>query len=106
MANSSITLKVTPGELEKQAKSVTRIIEKIEKDFNGIEQVVNGTNYWQGAASEKHKKIFEENKKDISEILKRLREHPEDLKTMAGIYSETENENENIAKELPADVIS
>ena len=103
---AEIELMVEPSELKSQAKKVTECIKDIEKDFKDIGRIVNHTSYWKGAASDKHKELFSNNKEDITEIINRLKEHPKDLKKMAGIYDAAEEANVAVAKSLLTDVIS
>lgn len=42
---------------------------------------------------------------DWTYIIKRLKEHPEDLLEMAGVYKEAEKTTTQIANSLPGDVI-
>lgn len=102
---SNFVINVAPEKLKEQAETVTEYINAIEKDFDGIRQIVkNSVLYWQGDASKKHRQIFDGNEEDIQQILKRLREHPVDLQKMAGVYEQTEQLNETLASNLPNDV--
>ena len=49
--------------------------------------------------------ILKENKADVTEILKRLKEHPTDLQKMAGVYVKAEKTATKLANALPKDVI-
>lgn len=103
---ASINLKVSPDALKKKSGEITNDISAIEKDFEKIDQYVTGTKkYWEGDASEVHIKGYNKMKEDFKTIIKRLKEHPKDLETMAGIYEETENTLKTIAEALPTDVL-
>lgn len=106
MAGASIHIKVDPQDLKRQSQDVQTVIQTIKKDFDTIRRIVRSANYWQGDASKKHKKLFEDNEQDINEILKRLNEHPVDLRKMAGVYSEAEEASIELANKLPDSVIS
>ncbi len=106
MAGGSIHVKVDPRKLLEESRAVESTVSAIKKDFDYVRSIVNGTSYWQGDAEKKHKKIFSDNEEDIREILKRLGEHPVDLRKMAGVYSDAEQENEQRANRLPDGVIS
>ncbi len=103
---ASINLKVSPEELKKKAGEITKEINAIEKDFEKIDQYVTGTKkFWEGDASDVHIKGYNKMKDDFKTIIKRLKEHPTDLQTMAGVYEETETTIKTIAAALPTDVI-
>lgn len=99
-------MKVSTEVLRAQSKKVQEYVTAMQKDFDGMRKVINGsTKYWIGDASDQHRAMLEKNEESISEILKRLKEHPIDLEKMAGVYEATEELNEQLASELPADVI-
>ncbi len=99
-------MKVDPEKLKEQADAVSECVNQIKKDFDGIRQLVKRSGiYWQGEAGRRHYQIFEENEEDISQILKRLGEHPTDLLKIAGIYIKIEQLNETVAGSLPEDVL-
>ncbi len=104
---ASITLKVTPAELKKKSGEITNSINSIEKDFQEIDKLITGTKkYWQGDASDQHIQSYMKMKEDLTKIVRRLREHPEDLEKMAGIYEEVESTVTQIANALPTDVVT
>lgn len=103
---ASIILKVKPDELKKKSGDIKKEITRIESEFKEIDRVVTGTKkYWEGEASDQHIKSYTKMKDNITEIIKRLKEHPEDLEKMAGVYEETENQAKQIASILPADIL-
>lgn len=98
-------IKVTTSELENQSKQVEADIKSIEKHWKQIEDIINGTRYyWEGEASDTHFRIYKDVEGDVSRILARMRENPEKLLTMAGIYKETEMNAESQAAKLPTDI--
>ena len=52
-----------------------------------------------------HRETYNEQKPKIEEMLKRLKEHPVDLVTIAQMYENVESELQSIAAELPGDII-
>ena len=99
-------MKVSTEVMRAQATKVDGYIKAIKKDFDEIRRVVNASkSYWVGDASDKHRSIFGEREDDIDLILRRLAEHPNDLRKMAGIYEEAEQVNEILASQLPENVI-
>lgn len=109
MANSAGVfgnLRVTPEEMLKKASEIERYVKRIENQFGELERIVNRTaGYWNGDAGDKYRNVYKEDKDERVEIVKRLKEHVSDLRSMSGVYSTTEKEVEVIANDLPADVI-
>ena len=90
---ASLVLRVTPEALEKKAEEFTGIVNEIKARFDQIEAVSARTKgYWQGEAGDKDRAGYESYKDDISNVIRRLQEHPTDLLSMAGIYREAETD--------------
>lgn len=101
-----IQLKVSPDILKSKAQEITAQANNISKSWQEMCNVISHSkSYWEGDASDYHRKAFDENKDDVDQILRRLREHPKDLMQMAGIYTQAESEAEQIASSLPDDII-
>lgn len=109
MANtlgSDVMIKVTPEELYAKSQSISSILAKTQQNFQEMEDVINKTEgYWIGEAGEAHREMFRDMTPHIEEITKRITEHIRDLNEIAGVYQETEREIQEIAEQLPADVI-
>lgn len=98
-------IKVTPAELKNQANQVSSDIKSIEKHWNSISDLVNGTRtYWEGDASDTHIRIYKDVEEDVNKIIARMKENPVKLLAMAGIYDDAEQSAESTASELPTDV--
>lgn len=103
---SSFTLKVTPEVLEQKADGFWQIIERIERHFQQIDVLSEKTRaYWRGEAGDVDREGYSSFKDDITDILRRLDEHPSDLLKMAGIYKQAERENRIISEQLKIDTI-
>lgn len=101
-----IHLKVAPDELKDKAGEITRQIQAMEKNWNSLREIVNGSQaYWEGNAGNQHRKLVRDNEDDVQTLLKRLKEHPRDLLEMAGIYIRTEEKAVQTAASLPGDII-
>ena len=101
-----IILKVSLDKMKSKASELTGQINKIETNWKNLANVVRKSkSYWQGDASDLHRKYLEECEEEVQEILKRLKEHPSDLLTMMGIYDEAEKKADQLANSLPDDVI-
>lgn len=103
----NFTLRVTPAELKKKSGEFSDIIDKIERSFNQIEDIATRktSGYWIGEAGDKDRSGYASYKDDIRFILKRLREHPDDLLKMAGLYTEAESDVLNKNTALKTDLI-
>lgn len=102
----SITLKVKPEVLKTKATAITSSIQDIERELGEIGRVVLGTkNYWEGDASNQHQSYYKTIQEDVPTVLKRLKEHPKDLLTMAELYDASEEANQQLANKLPENII-
>ena len=100
-----IVLKVTPETLEKMSGDIQNKIQQIKSQFHEIESEINLLGYWEGNASEVHKKQFDTLKPEMQEALDRLQRRPEELLKMAGLYQTTENTSKEATMSLSEDVI-
>lgn len=100
------TIQVDTSVMVNKADQVSNAIANMEQTFNELQNIVAGTNgYWIGEAADHHRKMFTDEKEDIAEILKRLKEHPTDLKLMATGYEDTEKKLEEANQQLRSDYI-
>ena len=103
----SVAVKVSPEALVTQAEEVRRLGNDMKKRFEVLEDIMESTKgYWIGEAGELHRKLYNEQKDDIAQMLGRLLEHPDDLLMISGNYKAAESKNVQSASVLDADVIS
>ena len=103
----NVAVKVSPEILVSQAEEVRRLANDMKRRFEVLEDTMAGTKgYWIGEAGELHRKLYNEQKDDISKMLRRLLEHPDDLLMISGNYKAAESKNVQSALVLDADVIS
>lgn len=103
---SDINLKVSQDILKSKANEIQSQIIRLESAWNRLEQLVKNTKvYWIGDASNSHQRQFQDYQDDMRRLLKRLKEHPEDLLKMADVYEKSERSALQIAQTLPEDVI-
>lgn len=99
-------LKVKPDVLKSQAQAIKSEISSIEKQWANIEILIKRSKgYWEGEASQQHQKYYNEVKESVRKVIRRLKEHPDDLLKMAGIYDTAEKQAASLANTLPDDVI-
>lgn len=103
----AIVLKVTPEVLERMAGDIEKEIGDISSQFTQIESEISRTrSYWEGEASDAHKSQYDSMKDEIQEALNRLRSNPRNLLQMAGLYTETESDLQELSRQtLPENVI-
>lgn len=101
-----IQIKVSPEVLYRQVDDVLGRIGRIEGHFSSIENKINNsTNYWKGEAGEAHRRVYQESKEGIEEVLNDFRQTAENLRTIAGTYENTEKTVVAEAQGLLVDVI-
>lgn len=101
-----IILKVTPEVLTQMANDIEKQIDDIKNQFDIISAEVDRTKaFWEGDASDTHKKQYDSLKDEISESVTRLKANPANLLKMAGLYTETEKSATATALTLSEDVI-
>lgn len=101
-----IRIKVATNVLAERANSAEQKINDVRTRFERMSQIVqNSRNYWEGDANNAHRREFQEYWDDIEEALARFMENVTDLRKIANIYQEAENETENLSQNLPWDVI-
>lgn len=101
-----ISIKVRPEVLVEKSQEVSASIRKMASCFDDLERIINRTSYyWIGEAGDMHRRLYQEQKDNVDEMMKRLKEHPEDLLTISQNYVQVEQAVETIANELSGDVI-
>lgn len=103
----AIRLKVSTDVMVNKAGEISEQIAAIDRNWNKMKNLVKNTKiYWQGEASDVHQKNFKQLEEAGDKVLKRLKEHPNDLLKMADVYTETERAIQSKASSLPQNVIS
>lgn len=106
MDGAGVEIKVQPEVLRAKADEVSGAIVQMEQTFESVQSTVERTRYyWIGEAGELHRRMFEEQKDDVEELLKRLKEHPVDLQKIAQTYSDTEQAQTAAASQLSSNLI-
>ena len=97
-----VYIKVDTAVLVSTADAASKSIRNMKECFEQLETIISRTShYWIGEAGDLHRKIYQGQKPQIEEMMKRLEEHPADLLTIAGVYVPTEITAESIAESLP-----
>ena len=95
-------LLVQPDQLAAQAAVVEQRINALMEQFAAMESLVKGTSsYWNGESADVHRGAYMAFTSNIEEMVKRYREHVDDLRIMAGVYSAAERTAVTAADSLP-----
>ena len=98
-----VHIKVNSTVLNSKAQSVSNSIRSMANCFEQLETIINRTSYyWIGEAGDMHRKIYKEQRSQVDEMMKRLKEHPSDLLKIAGIMDNVVKEVEFMANSLPS----
>lgn len=98
--------RVSTDILKSRADDARGKISKMQQNFEAIADLITETSsYWMGEAGDLYRSIFENQRDEMTAIINRLNEFPDDLLSMAGIYEEGEAEAAALTEQLPIDVI-
>lgn len=101
-----VELLVTPEVLNQKAVEVEKNVAAMRTHFETMRTLVGKSKgYWVGEAGDMHRQNYTEQQENIEQILRRLAEHPADLRVIAQTYSETELRIEDVIESLPGDVL-
>lgn len=102
----SVQVTVKPEVLRRTAREVSAQVRVLREDFNALQARVERTRgYWIGAAGERHRARFSEQKGEIDEILTLLGKYPGDLLETAQIYLGAEEKNTAASQVLPSHIL-
>ena len=102
----AVELLVTPEVLNQKAVEVEKNVANMRTHFENMRTLVEKSKgYWVGQAGDMHRQNYTEQQENIEQILKRLAEHPADLRVIAQTYSDTELKIEEVIQSLPGDVL-
>lgn len=101
-----ITIKVEPDVLKAKAASLDSRISTVEKELKSIADRIDASkNDWAGEAGTMHRRKFMALQGEMVRVISGLKKHPENLLTMAGLYSVTESGLRDMAGQLSGSVI-
>ena len=102
----AVELLVTPEVLNQKAVEVEKNVANMRTHFENMRTLVEKSKgYWVGEAGDMHRQNYTEQQENIEQILKRLAEHPADLRVIAQTYSDTELKIEEVIQSLPGAVL-
>ena len=101
-----VSVKVSPEVLVKQAEEVRQLGRDMKKCFQTLQNTIERTKgYWIGDAGELHRKLYDDHKDAVEQMLRRLLEHPDDLLAISENYKSAEKNNRESTTVLDVDVI-
>ncbi len=104
---TEITLKVETERLISTAAEVELKIGQLEQAFSDMGEKINASvSFWEGDGASSYMMAYREKRDMIDTALLRFRENVTDLRTIAGIYEQTEQAAVEDAGVLPIDCIS
>ncbi len=105
--SGSVELLVTPEVLNRKASEVERNVANMRQRFAAMKVLVQKSkSYWVGEAGNMHRQNYNEQQENIEQVLRRLGEHPGDLRQIAQTYTATELKIEEVTvRSLPGNVI-
>lgn len=105
--SGAVELLVTPEVLNQQAVEVEKRVANMKTHFENMKRLVEKSKgYWVGEAGDMHRQNYTEQETNIDQVLRRLNEHPSDLRAIAQMYTTTELKiEEAIIQELPGDIL-
>lgn len=90
-----------------KAESVDALSTNMAKCFADLTNSMDNTKaYWLGSAADSYRMRINEHKTDIEDMLKRMKDYANKLRTISGTYRAEEGESKATAEALPDNVIS
>jgi uncharacterized protein YukE len=78
----------------------------MEQCFGDLDSIISRTaTYWIGEAGDQHRKLYNDQKSNVEEMMARLKEHPRDLQTISQTYVAAEKAVAEDAEMLAGNVI-
>lgn len=102
-----VELLVTPEVMNQKATEVERHVANMKRRFENMKTLVEKSKgYWTGEAGDQHRQNYSDQADSIDMVLRRLGEHPGDLRSIAQTYTAAELKiEEAIIQELPGNVL-
>lgn len=103
----NVELLVTPEVLNQKAGEVEKNVANMKQRFENMKTLVERSkSYWVGDAGDQHRQNYLNQAESIDMVLRRLGEHPGDLRSIAQTYTATELKiEESVIQTLPGNVL-
>lgn len=103
---SNFKIRVDTEALKGKAGTVSGLVSRMESQLDELNRMIERTSvYWIGEGGNAKREDYAKKRVIVETMVRRLREYPEDLLQMAGIYEDAENEAVQLPQSLPTDVI-
>lgn len=106
ICTENINIHAAPEQMRKKAESVEAKASVLAECMAVLEHKINATSYyWEGEAGELYRGIYRESKKEMDEVLHRLRSHAKKLCLIAQQMEQNEKEIAKTTENLMDSVI-
>lgn len=103
---SNFKIRVETEALRAKAGTVSGLVSRMESQLDELNRMIERTSvYWIGEGGSAKREDYAKKRATVETMVKRLREYPDDLLQMAGIYEDAEKEAEQLPQSLPSNVI-
>ncbi len=99
-----LALGVNTDELRAQAQQVEATVESVQAQLVTALRILAQTSYWRGEAANLHHDDMASRSEEIQAMIQRLKTYPVDIRRMAGLYDEAEQENLGMSNQLTSDI--
>lgn len=101
MAAFSLALGVTPEILKQRAQTLSDSIDKMCTNYRNLEQIMHDTQaYWIGDAGDRYRQDYDDKQSTIEDLEAQMKEYPDRILKMAGLYEESESSNVQVSSKL------
>lgn len=102
----AVEIKVTPSDLRNKASLVRTEVGKMKEALDDLETKLNATSsYWIGEAGDLHRKLYQDEKPNVENMISTLLEHTTDLEAIADQYEGVEREVTAISESLDTNAL-
>ncbi len=102
----SNSTKVKTDEMRQIATEIENKIKESKEAFEELEKIIkDAANYWEGLGADTHLEVYRKKMEESGNSIQAFFASANNLRTVAGIYEETEKQNIVEVEDLPTDVI-
>ena len=101
------SINVSTDVLKEAADTAKKSITLMKQQMQELDEIIEATrNYWIGKASEQHRKMYNECRKEQQGIMQHLEVYPSKLLEIAGIMDDADKKGGEMAIDLPDNIFS
>lgn len=100
------TIQVNKQQVRNIAEQLKTLRNQLRDDLAGMQvHIDNSRYYWQGAAADEYRRLFQGKQENVEELLQDLDDFSTELLEMMGIYDQAETSSTEKIVALPSDFI-